>query len=125
MTVAVSPLEEVKTIAMVAGARPARVNASRPVAMASRIAAPARRRSAGGSKAIGGGSNGAGRYAASPFRTARDASQPSSPGPADSGAFDEHLERHGAPNTRLQLLPPKPNELLSTRSTRAGSAASW
>ena len=39
--------------------------------------------------------------------------------PDQTQAFDEREHQPDAPSTTLQLLPPKPNELLSTRLTRA------
>src|SRR5690348_10160413 len=38
---------------------------------------------------------------------------------AQSGAFDGDAHHAARPSTRLQLAPPKPNELLITRLTRA------
>ena len=43
----------------------------------------------------------------------------------DANAFDEDSDHRARPRIRLQLLPPKPKELLRTRSTRAGSLTHW
>src|ERR1700674_3685073 len=40
-------------------------------------------------------------------------------GTAHADSFDEHAHHPARPRITLQLLPPKPNELLITRSTRA------
>ena len=49
---------------------------------------------------------------------------PFQPGAENADALDEDAHHRVRPKIRLQLLPPKPNELLSTVSIRAGSLAS-
>src|SRR5688500_6739298 len=46
------------------------------------------------------------------------------PGRGQAHGLDEHRGHVASPNNRLQLLPPKPNELLSTRRTGASRFSS-
>ena len=85
---------------------------------------PARRRSAGGSNPAGCGLTAVAAYGRVPGEHSPRRWPPFQPGTHNADTLDEDAHHRFRPKIRLQLLPPKPNELLSTVSVRAGSLAS-